>query len=307
MLPVAGLGNISFPYLCCMIELGNYNTLTVLRSSSVGLFLGDDDVDDLLLPNKYVPADWKVGDRLEVFCYLDHEERPIATTLKPLVRRNQFGYLRVAEVTPYGTFMDWGLEKHLLVPFRQQRSPMVEGQWHVVYCFLDDKSFRLVGSTRLDAFLDNKNLTVAAGDRVDLLVSRQSNLGWDVIVNGLHKGMIFSGDVFKPIAVGDRITGYIREVRENNKLDVVLEPIGRESRISAAEKIHKLLLQEGGFLPLHDKSSPEDIQKVLQMSKKNFKQAIGALYKERIIQIKNDGIYAIPAVKGAGKEGEKSR
>jgi len=277
-----------------MIELGNYNTLKILRSTSVGLFLGDEDVDDLLLPTKYVPPSWKLGDSIEVFCYLDHEERPVATTLRPHIRRNQFGFLRVAEVNEIGAFMDWGLEKHLLVPFKQQRERMEAGKWYVVYCFMDDLSFRLVGSSKLDAFLDNKAINLRPWEEVELLVSRKSDLGWDVIVNGRHKGLVFAGDVFKNIRVGDRLKGYVRNVRPDNKLDIVLEPLGQKRNLSAAEKIYERLQQQGGFLALHDKSDPGDIKQALQMSKKNFKKAIGALYRERKIEIRDDGIHLQP-------------
>jgi uncharacterized protein len=278
-----------------MIELGNTNTLTILRSTSVGLFLGDQDVDDLLLPNKYVPESWEIGDSIEVFCYLDHEERPVATTLQPYVKRNQFGFLRVAEVNDYGAFMDWGLEKNLLVPFKQQRSRMEEGKWYVIYCYLDEKSFRLVGTSKLDAFLSNDNLTVKEGEEVDLLISRKSDLGWDSVVNGRHKGLVFFSDVFKKLSVGDQLKGYIRQIRPDGKLDVVLEPIGQKSRLSSADRIYSLLLEENGYLPLHDKSDPADIKQSLQMSKKIFKKAIGTLYRERKIEIKADGIYKVTA------------
>ncbi len=257
------------------------------------MFLGDEDVDDLLLPNKYVPKDYHIGDTIEVFCYLDHEERPVATTLKPFIKRNEFAYLRVAEVNEYGAFMDWGLEKHLLVPFKQQRDRMEEGKWYVVYCYLDEKSFRLVASSKLDAFLDNEELSVKPREEVDLLVSRKSELGWDVIVNGRHKGLVFTSDVFKKIGVGERLKGYIRNIRPDRKLDVVLEPIGPKSRESAADKIYGRLLEEGGFLGLHDKSDPDDIRDALQMSKKNFKKAIGTLYRDRKIDIREDGIYKV--------------
>jgi predicted RNA-binding protein (virulence factor B family) len=274
-----------------MIELGNTNTLTILRSTSVGLFLGDQDVDDLLLPTKYVPDTWNIGDSIEVFCYLDHEERPVATTIQPFVKRNQFGFLRVAEVNEYGAFMDWGLEKHLLAPYKQQRDRMEEGKWYVVYCYLDEKSFRLVASSKLDAFLSNENLTVRPGEAVDLLISRKSDLGWDVVVNGSHKGLVFFSDVFKKVSIGDRLNGYIRNIRPDSKLDVVLEPIGHKGRLTTAERIYSLLLEGNGYLPLHDKSDPADIQQALQISKKNFKKAIGTLYRERKIEIKEDGIY----------------
>jgi predicted RNA-binding protein (virulence factor B family) len=274
-----------------MIELGNTNTLTILRRTSVGLFLGDQDVDDLLLPTKYVPDTWNIGDSIEVFCYLDHEERPVATTIQPFVKRNQFGFLRVAEVNEYGAFMDWGLEKHLLAPYKQQRDRMEEGKWYVVYCYLDEKSFRLVASSKLDAFLSNENLTVRPGEAVDLLISRKSDLGWDVVVNGSHKGLVFFSDVFKKVSIGDRLNGYIRNIRPDSKLDVVLEPIGHKGRLTTAERIYSLLLEGNGYLPLHDKSDPADIQQALQISKKNFKKAIGTLYRERKIEIKEDGIY----------------
>jgi predicted RNA-binding protein (virulence factor B family) len=257
----------------------------------VGLFLGDQDVDDLLLPTKYVPDTWNIGDSIEVFCYLDHEERPVATTIQPFVKRNQFGFLRVAEVNEYGAFMDWGLEKHLLAPYKQQRDRMEEGKWYVVYCYLDEKSFRLVASSKLDAFLSNENLTVRPGEAVDLLISRKSDLGWDVVVNGSHKGLVFFSDVFKKVSIGDRLNGYIRNIRPDSKLDVVLEPIGHKGRLTTAERIYSLLLEGNGYLPLHDKSDPADIQQALQISKKNFKKAIGTLYRERKIEIKEDGIY----------------
>ncbi len=276
-----------------MIELGNYNTLTILRSTSVGLFLGDDDVSDLLLPNKYVPETWNIGDPIEVFCYLDHEERPVATTLKPYIRRNQFACLRVAEVNEFGAFLDWGLEKHLLVPFSQQRDRMEEGQEYVVYCYLDEKSFRLVASSKLDAFLDNATLHLKPWDEVELLVSRKSDLGWDVVVNNQHKGLVFSSDVFRTLKVGNRLKGYIRNIRPDHKLDVVLEPKGKQKRESAADRIYERLREAGGFLGLHDKSDPEAIRQSLQMSKKNFKKAIGTLYRERKIEIRDDGIYQV--------------
>ncbi len=274
-----------------MIELGNYNTLKILRSTSVGLFLGDEDVDDLLLPSKYSPADFNIGDELEVFCYLDHEERPIATTLKPFIKRNDFAYLRVAEVNQIGAFMDWGLEKHLFVPFREQPNKMKEGSWHIVFCYLDEKSFRLVASARLNRFTKNDELDLQQEEKVDLLVSRKSDLGWDVIVNNKYKGLVFENQVFKKIAVGDRIEGYVKLIRPDSKLDISLEPIGHKRLEPAAQKIYDYLLDTEGVLSVHDKSPPEDIEALFQMSKKTFKKAIGTLYKQRKIEIRPDGIY----------------
>jgi predicted RNA-binding protein (virulence factor B family) len=276
-----------------MIELGNYNTLRILRGTSVGLFLGDEDVEDLLLPTKYAPNDFEIGDELRVFCYLDHEERPIATTPDPFIKRNDFGFLRVAEVNEYGAFMDWGLEKHLLVPFREQRSKMVPGHWYVVHCYLDEKSFRLAASTRLNKFLSNENLSVVISEEVDLLVSRKSDLGWDLIVNNRHKGLAFSNEVFQHIEVGDQLKGYVKKIRDDGKLDISLQPIGLSKLEPAADIIYNRLLSEDGVLKIHDKTPPEDIKAMFQMSKKTFKKAIGALYKERRIEIRSDGIYKV--------------
>lgn len=273
-----------------MIALGQYNNLEILRDTTVGLFLGDDEGNDVLLPNKYVPEEFEIGDHLDVFCYLDHEERIVATTLVPFVTVDQFQLLQVAEVNEYGAFMDWGLEKHLLVPFREQRNKMQEGQWYVVYCYLDEKTDRLVASNKLDKFLSNDELSVQALDEVDLVVTRLTDLGWEVIINHKHKGLVYSNEIFKKVAVGDKLKGYIKNIRPDNKIDVSLQPIGYKSLEPAANLIYEKLVASGGILNLHDKSDPEDIKRIMQMSKKTFKKGIGALYKERKIEIKPDSI-----------------
>lgn len=274
-----------------MIVLGKFNTLEILRDTSVGLFLGDGDGTDILLPNKYVPEQWEIGDKLSVFCYLDHEERPVATNIEPYIQRDCFALLRVVEVNAIGAFLDWGLEKHLLVPFKEQRSKMQEGQSYVVYCYLDELTFRLVGSNKLDKFLDNSNAAFEAGDRVEALVTRKSDLGWDVIVNNQFKGMVYENEVFKQIAVGDRMTAYVKQQREDHKLDISLQALGVAVLEPSAKQILTLLEAHKGFLPLHDKSDPQEIKAYLEMSKKVFKKAIGTLYKNREIRISTDGIY----------------
>lgn len=276
-----------------MIELGNFNKLKILRETAVGLFLGDDDVDDLLLPSKYVPDDFRIGDDINVFCYLDHEERPIATTLKPLIIRNSFGCLRVADVNEFGAFLDWGLEKHLLVPYREQQTKMIEGESYVVFCYLDEKTFRLVASSRLDRFTKNEEIALNPQDEVDLLVTRQTELGWNVIINNKYKGLVFKSEVFQPMKVGATLKGYVKKIREDNKIDISLSPIGHMSLEPAAKQIFQQLDEAGGYIPLHDKSSPEEIQQMFRMSKKTFKKAIGTLYRERKIEIKSDGIYTV--------------
>ncbi len=276
-----------------MITLGTYNTLEILRDTSVGLFLGDGEGNDILLPNKYVPENYEIGQELTVFCYLDHSERPVATSLEPDILVNEFQLLKVVEVNEFGAFMDWGLEKHLLVPFREQRDKMQEGHWYVVYCYLDQQSNRLVGSNKIDRFLSNDTLSVKEDDVVDLLVSRKTELGYEVIINNLHKGLVYNNEIFKSISIGDNTKGVIKKIRPDHKIDVSLQPLGEKILEPAANKIYEQLMAHGGFLGLHDKSDPELIKEELQMSKKVFKKGIGTLYKARKIEIKNDGIYAI--------------
>ncbi|WP_339728715.1 CvfB family protein [Maribacter stanieri] len=273
-----------------MIELGRKNNLEILRDTSVGLFLGDEEGNDVLLPNKYVPSEYEIGAKITVFCYLDYDERPVATTLEPDIMLGEFRLLQVAEVNEFGAFMQWGLEKHLLVPFREQRVKMKEGQWYVVHCYLDDRSGRLVASNKLDRFLSNDTIDLKEWEQVDLVVTRQTDLGWEVIVNEKHKGLVYFNEVFKPINIGDVIPGCIKTIRKDNKLDISLQPLGAKVLEPAANKIYEVLVESGGFLGLHDKSAPEEIRDVFQMSKKTFKKGLGTLYKERKIKIESDGI-----------------
>ena len=273
-----------------MIELGRINNLEILRDTSVGLFLGDDEGNDVLLPNKYVPANYEIGESIKVFCYLDYDERPVATTLEPDIMLGEFRLLQVAEVNEFGAFMQWGLEKHLLVPFREQRDKMKEGQWYVIHCYLDERSGRLVGSNKLDRFLSNDSVDLKEWEQVDLVVTRQTDLGWEVIVNERHKGLVYFNEVFKPINIGDVIPGCVKTIRKDNKLDISLQPLGSKVLEPAAKKIYEVLKENGGFLGLHDKSAPEEIRDVFQMSKKTFKKGLGTLYKERKIKIEPDGI-----------------
>ena len=276
-----------------MIELGRINNLEILRDTSVGLFLGDEEGNDVLLPNKYVPTNYEIGEKIKVFCYLDYDERPVATTLEPDIMLGEFRLLQVAEVNEFGAFMQWGLEKHLLVPFREQRDKMKEGQWYVIHCYLDERSGRLVGSNKLDRFLSNDSVDLKEWEQVDLVVTRQTDLGWEVIVNERHKGLVYFNEVFKPINIGDVIPGCIKTIRKDNKLDISLQPLGAKVLEPAAKKIYEVLKENSGFLGLHDKSAPEEIRDVFQMSKKTFKKGLGTLYKERKIKIETDGITII--------------
>ncbi|WP_228237435.1 S1 RNA-binding domain-containing protein [Allomuricauda sp. M10] len=276
-----------------MIRLGDYNTLRIERSTSVGLFLQDDEGTEILLPNKYVPDDFKIDSDITVFCYLDNSERPVATTLTPYIVRDGFGFLKVAEVSAYGAFLDWGLEKHLLVPFREQSQRMEEGKKYLVYCYMDEESQRLTGSSKLDKVLANQNPEYQANTEVDLMVYRKTPLGWEVIVDNKFKGLIFDSDIFQPISIGDKLKGFVKKVREDHKIDISLQPIGAKMLEPTAKMILDKLQQHNGFLPLHDKSTPEEIQDQLHLSKKAFKKGVGILYRQRKIIIQDDGIRLI--------------
>lgn len=282
-----------------MIEIGKYNTLTILRDTKVGLFLGNpkedpDGINDILLPNKYVPNKFEIGEELIVFVYLDHEERPVSTTLVPYIFLNEFALLRVNYVNQVGAFMDWGMEKDILVPFKEQARPMEKGKRYLVYLYIDEKTNRLVASSKTNQFLDNENITVSKNEEVDLIISHITDIGINVIINQIHKGLIYKDEVYDDsIRTGDKLKGYIKTIRPDGKIDVSLQIQGFENIEPNSEIILNELRASRGFLRLNDNSNPEDIKTVLKMSKKTFKKAIGMLYREKLIDIKDDGIYLI--------------
>lgn len=273
------------------MKIGDYNTLTIRRESPFGLYLGNESGEEILLPNKYVPNEYNMGDSLEVFCYLDHEERPVATTLTPFITIHKFALLRVAEVNTAGAFMEWGLEKHLFVPFKEQYDKMIEGKWYLVYMYLDDKTNRLVASSKIDHFLSNDDLTVERFDEVDLIVYRFTDLGVEVIVNQKHKGLVYNNEIFEDVSTGEERKGVIKKIRDDHKIDVSFQQLGYKNIDPTAQKIMEFLVKNKGFLGLHDKSDPQDVEAILGMSKKSFKKGIGSLYKERKITIAENGIY----------------
>lgn len=274
-----------------MLAIGEYHTLKIDRDTEPGLFLKDDDGNEVLLPNKYKPNSFELEDEIEVFVYLDHEERPVATTLKPFVKLDEFGYLKCVEVSEIGAFMDWGLEKHLFVPFKEQASKMRKGDRYLVFCYLDELTQRLVASSKVNAFLDNSELTVEPFEEVHLIVSNPTELGWNVIVNEIHQGLVYKDDVFQKLQPGDRLKGYVKKTRPDGKIDITLQRPGYRSIEPNAQELLTHLELKGGFLPLTDKSSPKEIEHQLQMSKKSFKRALGNLYKQRMVDIKDDGVY----------------
>lgn len=278
-----------------MLAIGQYNTLRILRDTKVGLFLGDGENEehDVLLPNKYVPKEFYIGDDITVFVYLDHEERPVATTLKPYVKLNEFAHLKVNYINKFGAFLNWGLEKDLFVPFKEQARPMEEGKRYLIYCFMDEKTDRMVASSKTQQFLNNDEITVENGEEVDLIVSHITEAGINVIINEKHRGLAYKNEVFEEIKPGIRMKGYIKNVRPDGKIDVSLRKLGVEAIEPTSQMILDELKSNRGFLGLNDNSHPEDIKTVLKMSKKAFKKAVGNLYRQKLIEIKVDGIYLL--------------
>lgn len=276
-----------------MLHLGIKNTLRILRGTTVGMFLGDNEENDVLLPKKYIPEDAIVGDDIEVFIYKDSEDRVIATTLEPKIQLNQFAYLQVKAVTAIGAFLDWGLEKDLFVPFREQNKMMEEGKWYVVFLYLDDETNRLVASCKVNRYFEKENIDLTIGQEVDLLVFEETDMGLNVIIDGKYKGLIYENEIFQRIKIGTRTKGYIKNIREDNRVDVSLQKQGYENIEPNAELILAKLKANNGFLDITDKSDANYVMYQLEMSKKTFKKAVGALYRQRLVRLEEDGIYLV--------------
>jgi len=279
-----------------MFNLGQHQTLNVVRQTDHGYYLqntSDSTDDEVLLPTGLVDRDLQKGENIRVFLYKDGEERLTATTQDPKVTLNTIAFLRVKDVNNVGAFLDWGLSKDLFVPHREQLEDMRENQSYLVYMYLDGKTDRLAATTKLDHYLDNTEIEVEEGEEVDLWIREETDLGYNVTINEQHSGLIYHDEFFKDIHYGDQETGYIKQIRDDNKIDVTLRPIGYEKVAPNAQHILDRLEQSDGYLDLHDKSDPEEIHDRLEMSKKTFKKSIGRLYKKEIIRIEDDGIYLV--------------
>jgi predicted RNA-binding protein (virulence factor B family) len=277
-----------------MFVLGDYNNLKVLRQTSIGFYLGDEEGNEVLLPKKYCPREATPGQSILVFLYKDQEQRWIATTLKPLVRRNQFAYLRVKSVSTVGAFLDWGLEKDLFVPFREQTHKMQEGERHVVYVYEDPRSGRLTASAKINRYITDEAVDgPEPGQEVDVLVYGITPLGYNVIVDQTFRGLVYHDEVYRDIRIGDQLKGFVKMVRDDGRLDISLQPKGLNRLEGGAEVILNYLKNNKGFLGLTDKSDADDIRALLMMSKKNFKQSLGILYKARKVELKEDGVYLL--------------
>jgi predicted RNA-binding protein (virulence factor B family) len=272
-----------------MAEIGKLNSLTVLRSAAPGLFLDGGELGDILLPGRYAPRGKNPGDMIEVFLMFDSEDRLIATTLKPLAMVGEFAWLRVVSSSGAGTFLDWGLPKDLLVPFREQTVKMLPGRSYMVRIYVDPVSNRIAATARLDRFLDKTPARFKIGQAVELLICAKTDLGYKAIVDGTHWGMIFHNNVYRPIASGQRIQGYIQQIREDGKIGLCLDPPGYGRVGDVADAILAYLDKQGGFMPVTDKTPAEEIHALFGVSKKAYKQAAGALYKARRITFEDGG------------------
>ncbi|MCB0551171.1 MAG: GntR family transcriptional regulator [Phaeodactylibacter sp.] len=276
-----------------MIEIGKYNTLKAARRIAHGMVLQDAEGDDVLLPKKFVPENLAPGDDIEVFVYTDSEDWPVATTQRPKAILGEFAYLQVKEVVVFGAFLDWGLDKDLLAPFAEQSKKMERGKGYLVYLLLDEQTDRLIASSKLNKFLETENIELEEGQEVDLLIGTPADLGFTAIINHRYRGLLYKSDLYRPVQPGDRCKGYIKTIRPDKKIDLTLQKPGYAQVEPNAENILQLLRKHEGFLDLHDKSDPEEITARLHMSKKAFKKAIGALYKQRLIRIEEDGVHLV--------------
>ena len=277
------------------IKLGDYNRLTIVKEVDFGMYLDGGDEDEILLPKRYVPENCKPGDELEVFLYLDQDERLIATTQQPLAKVGEFACLEVAWVNQYGAFLNWGLMKDLFCPFHEQKQRMEIGNRYVVAVFIDEESYRIAASAKVEHFFATDFPPYQPGEKVDLLVWQTTDLGFKVIIDHAYPGLVYRSQVFKSIRIGDSLQGYIMGVRPDGKIDVSLQPHGRQQTTDFAETLLQYLKDHDGFCELGDKSDAQDIKHRFEVSKKVYKKAIGDLYRRRLITLEDAGIRLVAA------------
>jgi len=276
-----------------MFNLGKINRLQIQRFTTPGAFLANQQGDEVLLPNKYIPKKCSIGESIDVFVYRDSEDRFVATTLTPLIQKDEFAVLKVKDVNNVGAFLDWGLEKDLLVPFREQNKKMESNRRYLVFLLEDEKTNRLLATAKVNRHYQNEQCTLKEGDQVSIMIADKTELGTNVVIENKFRGLLFDSENFADLMLGDFTTGYIRNIRPDYKIDVSLRKIGLENLEEGTDRIIQELKLNGGYLSLHDKSDPEDIQLALQMSKKNFKRSVGILFKRKVVAIEEDGIRLI--------------
>lgn len=272
-----------------MVNVGRYNELEVVKRLDFGIYLRDDD-REILMPTKWVPENTKIGDRLSVFIFRDSDDRLIATTVKPFAITDTFAFLEVKQATEIGAFLDWGMDKDLFVPFREQQGKMEQGRSYVVFVYVDEETDRIVASAKLNKFIEREDIDLMDGDVVDLLIYSETDLGFNAIINDRYSGLIYKNEIYESIRIGDRVTGFVKQVREDGKIDLSLQKSGFELVDDVKWRILNKMKQNNGFLSLNDNSSPEQIKAELQISKKAFKKAVGALYKERLVKLTDKGV-----------------
>ena len=273
------------------MKIGKTNKLKVSELDNTNYYLLDDSNNKAHLKKGEITDNLIIGDEIEVFIYKDPDDTFIATTEKPYIQIEEFAFLKVKSVNKFGAFIDWGLSMDLLVPFSEQTGRLEEDNWYLFFLLIDEKTGRLIASRKLNDFVFFDKIDVKQGEEVDLLLYDLTDLGMNAIVNNMFKGLIFSSDIHKNINPGDKIKGYVKEVREDGKIDIVLEPIGYKESIDKNSEITLMALNDNeGFLELHDKSNPEDIKQILGLSKKSFKKGLGFLYKQKLIELKENGI-----------------
>ena len=272
------------------IKLGDYNLMRVVKEVDFGMYLDGGVEGEILLPSRYVPKGLKVGDEISVFVYLDQDERPVATTLQPLAKVGDFAYLEVAWVNEYGAFLNWGLMKDLFCPFREQKKRMEKGQGHIVHVGIDEDSYRMVASAKVEHYLSREMPPYVHGDKVSLLVWQKTELGFKVIIDNEFAGLVYADQVFRPLTTGDRLNGYVDRVRPDGKIDVTIQPTGRRNTEEFSEVLLQYLKDNNGHCDLGDKSPAELISDRFKVSKKTFKKAVGDLYKRRLIELSDNGL-----------------
>lgn len=274
--------------------IGQYAELKVAKLVDFGVYLEGEDESLILLPTRYVPLKTQIDDTIRVFIYRDSEDRIIATTLEPFATAGEFAYLKVKEVTNIGAFLDWGIAKDLLVPFSEQKDNMQVDYYYLVYIYVDNATGRIVGTAKLERILRDKEVSYEEGQEVEILIGRRNEMGYQVLINDNALGMLYKNEIFEYILPGEKRKAYVKKVRLDDKIDISLQRQGYRNEIpQAGEQILQQLKAEDGFLPVNDKSTPEDIYTLLNMSKKSFKKAIGLLYKQKLITIEDAGIYLI--------------
>lgn len=266
-----------------MIRAANYNRLTIARATDNGLYLTDGEENEVLLPNRYVPKEYEIGDSMEVFVYTDSEDRPVATTETPKIIEGGIAALQAVGFNYHGTFVDWGLPKDLFVPKRNQQAPMMVGEWYVVALYVDNVTGRPVGTTKLGTRINNDAITVRPKEEVDILVAVRKEKGFRVVINGKHWGMLYDNQIFTDVKLGMQMKAYVRKIAEDGRIDVSLQQEGFDQVKVAADEVLKMIDEADGVLPVGDKSAPEEVRLATGMSKKIFKRAVGYLMSRGVV------------------------